>query len=114
MLCRADYCIHEDQEMVGAVVLLLMLDKEIHKGLLKSDHSIPFLLCMQCLRVFIAFQNRRRNAMEVFSVCCGRNPTWFRFIVNVIILVELYALFAPLFHVSLLAFLVDLMGTAGC
>ncbi len=53
--------------MVGAVILLLMLDKKIHKGLLKSDHSIPLLLCIQCLRVFIVFQNRRRNAMEAFS-----------------------------------------------
>jgi hypothetical protein len=52
--------------MVGAVILLLMLDKKIHKGLLKSDHSIPFLLCIQCLRVFIVFQNRRRNAMGRF------------------------------------------------
>jgi hypothetical protein len=43
MLCRADHCIHEDQEMVGAVMLLLMLEKKIHEGLLKSDHSISFL-----------------------------------------------------------------------
>ena len=40
MLCRADHCIHEDQEMVGAVMSLLVLQKKIHEGLLESDHGI--------------------------------------------------------------------------
>jgi hypothetical protein len=43
MLCRADQCVHENQEMVGSVMLLLVLEKKIREGLLELDHGISFL-----------------------------------------------------------------------
>jgi ubiquitin len=42
MLCRADHGIHEDQEVVCAAMFLLVFEKKIHEGLLKSDHGISF------------------------------------------------------------------------
>jgi hypothetical protein len=42
MLCRTDHCIHEDQEVVCAVMFLLVFEKKIHEGLLESDHGISF------------------------------------------------------------------------
>jgi hypothetical protein len=43
-LCRADHCVHEDQEVVGTVMLFLVLKEKIHEGLLKPDprFSFPF------------------------------------------------------------------------
>ena len=37
--CRTDHRIHEDQEVVRAIVLLLMVQEEVHEGLLESDHG---------------------------------------------------------------------------
>src|SRR4030065_1934274 len=43
VLCRADHCIHENQEVVGAVVTLLKLQEENHEGLLQAHHMTSFL-----------------------------------------------------------------------
>jgi len=42
MLCGTDHCVHEDQEVVCAVMSLLVLEKKIHEGLLEPDHGISF------------------------------------------------------------------------
>jgi hypothetical protein len=44
MLCGTDHGVHEGQEVVGAVMSLLVLKQKIHEGLLESDHGISFPL----------------------------------------------------------------------